>query len=360
MNRRQMKDFIALNVEQQGDEGDGLIAPLMYAIVDKIFADPQTGVSPIVVGISKEGVRDGSRTTYEIATPQDELNVYIDEAQTDKAQTRLFVQDGDALIGFPYLEINGTTISGDAVTNDGHYHLQLSSRAGQSYFVHDETTNGIAQVTESEIKAYNVQFGATYSKEENVFKITVGTTVINMSPADMMLIQEEYNKVSNDADCAAMWAYSQAKYICAPRWFEGFAMFKLHSAFYKAADAIVIDLNREDLSVATLTSTFFGCSRLEQIYGVLDLSMCSQVNDAFAGCVVLHTVKLRGVGVNIGFDDCKQLSKDSVKYLIENCAASNFTLTLNSLVYNELFSADDWADVRAILQTKTNITVKFR
>ena len=86
--------------------------------------------------------------------------------------------------------------------------------------------------------------------------------------------------------------------------------------------------------------------------------MCSQVNDAFAGCGVLHTVKLRGVGVNIGFDDCKQLSKDSVKYLIENCAASNFTLTLNSYVYNELFSSDDWADVKALLQTKTNITVK--
>lgn len=257
MNRQQVKDFIALNVEQQGDEGAINLSSLIYAIVDKLFADPQTGVSPIVVGISKEGVRDGSSTTYEIATPQDELNVYIDEAQTDNARTRLFVQDGDA------------------VTNDGHYHLQLSSRAGQSYFVHDETTNGIAQVTESEIKAYKTQFGADYSKAENVFKITVGTTVINMSPADMMLIQEEYNKVSNDA---------------------------------------------------------------------------------FAGCGVLHTVKLRGVGVNIGFDDCKQLSKDSVKYLIENCDAANFTLTLNSLVYNELFGADYWADVKALLQT--NITVK--
>lgn len=359
MNRQQMKDFIALNVEQQGDGGAINLSPLMSAIVDKLFADPQTGVSPIVVGISKEGVRDGSRTTYEIATPQEKLNVYIDEAQTDKAQTRLFVQDGDALIGFPYLEINGTTISGDAVTNDGHYHLQLSNRAGQSYFVHDETTNGIAQVTESEIKAYNVQFGATYSKAENVFKITVGTTVINMSPADMMLIQEEYNKVSNDADCTAMWAYSHAKYICAPKWFEGFTLFKLHSAFYKAADTIIINLNSEDLSVASLSSAFSGCSRLEQIYGVLDLSMCSQVNDAFTGCGALHTVKLRSVGVkNIGFDDCKQLSKDSVKYLIENCTASNFTLTLNSLVYNKLFSADDWADVKALLQTKTNITVK--
>lgn len=137
MNRQQMKDFIALNVEQQGDEGAINLSPLMYAIVDKLFADPQTRGSPIVIGISKEGVRDGSRTTYEIATPQDELNVYIDEAQTDKVKTRLFVQDGDALIGFPYLEINGTTISGDAVTNDGHYHLQLSNRAGQRYFFYN-------------------------------------------------------------------------------------------------------------------------------------------------------------------------------------------------------------------------------
>lgn len=127
MNRQQMKDFIALNIEQQGDKVAINSSPLMYAIVDKLFADPQTGVSPIVVGISKEGVREGSRTTYEVTTPQDELNVYIDEAQTDKAKTRLFVQDGDALIGFPYLEINGTTISGGAITNDGHYHLQTKT-----------------------------------------------------------------------------------------------------------------------------------------------------------------------------------------------------------------------------------------
>lgn len=54
MNRQQMKDFIALNVEQQGDEGAINLSPLMYAIVDKLFADPQTGVSSIVVGISQD------------------------------------------------------------------------------------------------------------------------------------------------------------------------------------------------------------------------------------------------------------------------------------------------------------------
>lgn len=38
MNRQQMKDFIALNVEQQGDKGAINLSPLMYAIVDKLFS----------------------------------------------------------------------------------------------------------------------------------------------------------------------------------------------------------------------------------------------------------------------------------------------------------------------------------
>lgn len=57
MNGQQMKDFIPLNVERQGDEGAVDLSPLMYAVVGKIFADPRTGVSPIVAGISKEIVR---------------------------------------------------------------------------------------------------------------------------------------------------------------------------------------------------------------------------------------------------------------------------------------------------------------
>lgn len=38
MNRQQMKDFIALNVEQQGDEEAINLSSLMYAIVDKLFS----------------------------------------------------------------------------------------------------------------------------------------------------------------------------------------------------------------------------------------------------------------------------------------------------------------------------------
>lgn len=151
-----------------------------------------------------------------------------------KAKARLFIQDGDVLIGFTYLEISETTITGQSIAPDGSYKLYLSKEAGTSYFEHDDEVKSIASVTEAEIAGYNEMFGATYDPVSNKFAVQIGTVSTQLTPGQMMLTTEEYNKASNDADYTAMWAYAIAEYICCPPWFEGFAGFKLHSAFYKA------------------------------------------------------------------------------------------------------------------------------
>lgn len=118
MTYEEMKAYIANMVKSQGSQGAIAIAPLLYAMADKMFADPETGVVPIVVSIAEVGNKEGTATRYDITTDQQTINEYIDNVTEEKAKARLFIQDGDALIGFTYLEINGTTITGQSIAPD--------------------------------------------------------------------------------------------------------------------------------------------------------------------------------------------------------------------------------------------------
>lgn len=361
MTQQEMQKFITDNVLKQGNEGAINIAPLLSAMVDKMFADPETGVSPIVVAIAEAGTKDGTKTRYDVTTEQATINQYIDAVTEEKAKARLFIQDGDALIGFTYLEISETTITGQSIAPDGSYKLYLSKEAGTSYFEHDDEVKSIASVTEAEIAGYNEMFGATYDPVSNKFAVQIGTVSTQLTPGQMMLTTEEYNKASNDADYTAMWAYAIAEYICCPPWFEGFAGFKLHSAFYKVEKTIFIDLNAVELSVVTLASAFYGCSRLEQITGILKIASNVPLTDAFKGCAVLHTVKLSGLSSNIDLSDCAQLSVETIEHLIENSiqpGSGTITITVHPDVNNNINNNSSWGNVRALLQEKTYITIQ--
>lgn len=361
MTQQEMNKYIADMIGNQGSQGAIAISPLLYAMVDKLFADPETGVSPIVVNISDKGVETGTKTRYDITTEQSVIDQYIDEVTEEKAKARVFIQDGDALIGFTYLEINGTTITGESLAPDGLYKLFLSKDAGASYFEHDDEVKSIASVTEAEIDGYKEMFDATYDPINNKFTVQIGTVSVQLTAGQMMLTTEEYNKVSNDADYTAMWAYAVAEYICCPKWFEGFAGFKLHSAFYRSEKTIFIDLNTEELPVANLASTFYGCSRLEQITGIMKIASNVQITDAFKGCSLLHSFKLSGLSSNIDLSDCKSLSFETVEYMIENSVqpgSGTITITVHPDVSNNINNNSSWADVRTLLQQKTYITIK--
>ncbi len=361
MTHEEMRKYITDMVKSQGSQGAIEIAPLLYAMTDKIFADPETGVVPIVVSIADAGNKDGTATRYDVTTDQQTINRHIDEVTEEKAKARLFIQDGDALIGFTYLEINGNTIVGQTIAPDGIYKLYLSKDAGTSYFEHDDEVKSIASVTEAEITGYKEMFGATYDPVNNKFSVQIGTVITQLTPGQMMLTTEEYNKVSNDADYTAMWAYSIAEYICCPPWFEGFAGFKLHSAFYKAEKTIFIDLNTVELPVATLSNAFYGCSRLEQITGILKIGSNVPVIDAFKECYVLHTVKLSGLSSNIDLSDCAQLSAETIEHLIRNSiqpGSGKITIAVHSDINNNINNNSGWADVQALLQEKTYITIQ--
>ena len=111
-NEQEMLDYIERFITQQGNEGAMKISPLLIAMVERLFAEPVTGVSPIVVNIDKQGKVEGTRTTYEITTPQTQISSYIDYANEERERSRVFIHDGSALLGFPYLEFDETAFRG--------------------------------------------------------------------------------------------------------------------------------------------------------------------------------------------------------------------------------------------------------
>lgn len=114
--------------------------------------------------------------------------------------------------------------------------------------------------------------------------------------------------------------------------------------------------------VTYLNDSFNGCSNLRRIYGELELSNVNGVRDAFTGCVKLESVLLYRLKDSISFADSPLLSKESLLYMINNCASDvSFTITLHPDVHDrcntEWSEEFDSALTNAQLGKSTNITL---
>lgn len=356
-NEKEMLDYIERFITQQGNEGAMKISPLLIAMVERLFAEPVTGVSPIVVNIDKQGKVEGTRTTYEVSTPQTQISSYIDYANEERERSRVFIHDGSALLGFPYLEFDENSISGRVEVNDGECGLYLSKISGNSYFYHEDTTAAIPEVTNAAIQTYKDVFGAIYDRVNNKFMILFGATEFRLSPSEMMIVHAEFNKVSTSGDYTAMWANTIAKMVHVAPWYDGFSEFNLHAAFANAKNLIIVDLATEDLKVNDINLAFSGCERLEQVAGVMSVDEGTSLSLAFKGCKVLNTFKIKGLNSNIDLSDCPMLSRETVEYLVKNSGAKPFTIMLHSEVRNNVNNDNLWADVKELIKSKSNITI---
>lgn len=105
----------------------------------------------------------------------------------------------------------------------------------------------------------------------------------------------------------------------------------------------------------TLSGVFLGCINLRLIDGILDVSNCYKeyIKDFF-NCVKLESVKLYKLNYSIVLTDCKMLSSESVRYMIENATDDTITITLHPEAYERAI-AD--AGVQAALASKTNVSL---
>lgn len=80
-----------------------------------------------------------------------------------------------------------------------------------------------------------------------------------------------------------------------------------------------------------MSHMFSGCSLLQRIDGVLEISSLSNVTSTFAGCFELSDVKIKGLSNSIDLNNCRELSAESLRYLVDNAQqVTGKTITLSS------------------------------
>lgn len=128
----------------------------------------------------------------------------------------------------------------------------------------------------------------------------------------------------------------------------------INLTFYKNLSA---QYDGAGLNVASLNNAFSDCSKLRQILGKI-LASGSTINttNAFKGCTSLEDLLIAGLGVNVSFADSPLLSKESLLYMIDNCASGvSFTITLHPDVYDKCQEFGEWfEDIEAALTAATD------
>lgn len=322
--------------------------------------DDLVETAPLQIGKNAVETND-NMITYKIVNVQEEIDSVIETVNLHEEKARIVAQDSKLTILFTFLEYSADTVSAICPSHDGYYYLHLDKITDGSYLTHYSFISAIAPVTQGEIEVYKKLFNADYDKENNAFKVLVGNTLYNLSPADMILADQEYDKIANTTNYTAMWANSKAKYIKCHPWFSGFSSdIDLHSAFYGSEEVEAIDLSKEELVVSNMTNAFANCISLQQITGIISLPENNySVFGAFNKCNKLHSVKLKNLGLDIDFSHSQFLSAESVNYMVQNAKPNTaFVITLNEAVLDKYNSASDWAEVRSSVEANSRIQIK--
>ena len=111
-----------------------------------------------------------------------------------------------------------------------------------------------------------------------------------------------------------------------------------------AIEVLILGHPINDLVIPNSLNYAFAYARqLHTILNIIDLQYCQTLSVAFGGCVKLKNLRLRNLSKNIAFDVSSLLSKESLLYMINNCASSvSFTITLHPDVYAKCQEGGEW------------------
>lgn len=81
--------------------------------------------------------------------------------------------------------------------------------------------------------------------------------------------------------------------------------------------------------------TFHGCSALETIEGVFDVSGVTSIDQCFGGCYSLKDVYIKGLRVDLDMNNCRSISAESLRYLVDNSqSVTGKSLILSNRIFN--------------------------
>lgn len=351
MNLQEMYSYTEREVQKQGSASSKVLAPLLKSMIEYMSENGAGLIETNPITIENQASEVGNNfSLYKVNNAQSEIDSVIGLVNSNNQKARIVAYDNKLTILFPFMEYSNDSVTAIATAHDGYYYLHLDSQADGSYLTHYSFTNAIAPVTEGEIEVYKKLFNADYDKASNKFSVLVGSTIYNLSPADMIMADQEYDKVANTVNYTAMWANSKARYIKCHEWFSGFSTdIDLHSAFF-GAEAEAIDLNvNDELVVSNLTNTFTNCSNLQEVTGILKVPDTGySVFGMFNKCIKLHSVKIRNLGLDISFIHSPYISAESILYIVRNAKPNTgFTITLNPSALEKYSGSSDWAEVRS-------------
>ena len=97
---------------------------------------------------------------------------------------------------------------------------------------------------------------------------------------------------------------------------------------------------------------FFECKKLRRVIGKLILQYATPI-EMFKQCFLLEDIEITSIKTNISFADSPLLSKESLLFMINNCASNaTFTITLHPDVYAKCQKSGEWySEVNKALST---------
>lgn len=128
--------------------------------------------------------------------------------------------------------------------------------------------------------------------------------------------------------------------------------------FLEARNMEVVRISEEgkSLEIMNAAGMFFRANTLRSILGVIDFASASEVSEMFKDCFALEFVQCANLKSNISFSHSSLLSKESLLFMINNCAPNvTFTITLHPNVWTKCQEGGEWhSEIKNALTNAVN------
>ena len=131
---------------------------------------------------------------------------------------------------------------------------------------------------------------------------------------------------------------------------EAVSLTRMDRMFYGCVSLSVVHISTSP-ALVNMEMAFGNCGALTSIVGVIDVSNVTRSNNAFLGCTSLVDVKLKGLSNAIDLNNCRDLSAESLRYLVDNAqrvTAKTITLSSRLSSRSELKETLEYVGAKAV------------